>query len=107
MPKGRNVISQSSNRFKAVEIIALLEAKNEPLTWHDLVQQVSADTPKAITQLRQMLKGLQRSGEIERDHQGAYHLPQAAEVVAVVIERQGRQLTAAGLPIEASKQLLL
>ncbi len=107
LPKRRNVPSKSTNRYTAGEVIALLEAAGGAVAWKDLVQMASADSPRAITQLRQMLNGLQRNGEIVRDHQGGYHLPQITPVVETLIVRQGRQLTAGGLPIDSPERLSL
>lgn len=72
-----------------------------------LIDLTGADEPRAITQLRQMLKGLERSGELLRDHQGTYHLPDAGTAQEALVERNGKQFTAAGAVIEDAQRFSL
>ena len=100
MAKRRNTSRKHSNRFTATEILNLLAAQPGPVSWRQLTDLTRADDPPAITQLRQVLKGLERNGELERDHQGAYHLPDSAPAQEALVKRDGKQFKADGVPID-------
>lgn len=99
MAKRRLGQPSQKNRYTAHDVLGLIEAQPGPVSWRALTQLAHADDPRAITQLRQMLKGLQRSGELEMDHQGAYHLPSSAPVVEAMVSVSGKQFAADGVPI--------
>ncbi len=65
-----------------------------------MIAIAQADTPRAITQLRQLVKGLEREGNLLRDHTGAFHLAQASVHEQGVVVREGKQLCVNGWPIE-------
>lgn len=77
-----------------------MASQKGPVTWRQLIELTQADDPRAITQLRQRLKGLERNGELERDPQGAYHALDSAAVQTALIEGSGHKLSAAGMPVE-------
>ena len=95
------------NRYTAREVLDLIASQDGPVSWRELVGLAAADDPRSITQLRQMLKGLQRSEELERDHLGAYHLPDQGEVVEGIVRRSGRQLGVEGVVIEDPQRFSL
>ena len=107
MAKRKNAPGPSSNRYRAAEILALIGAQKGPVNWRTLSYLAAAETPKLITQLRQMLKGLQRTGELLRDQEGAYHLPDGEARQEATVERRGRVLVADGLPIEDAQKFSL
>jgi len=107
LPKRRNVSRKHSNRFTASEILTLFRDQSGPLSWRQLIDLTAADEPRAITQLRQMLKGLERSGELERDHQGAYHLPDSGPVQEALVHRSGKNFTANGAVIDDPQRFSL
>ncbi len=100
MAKRRISRARAANRYTAAEIINLITAQHAPVSWRELVELAGADTPRAITQLRQMVKGLQRNDEIQRDHLGAYHVRGAEPVSEAIVRRTGRTFHAAGLVID-------
>jgi len=87
-------------RITAGEIISLLQHHASSMQWSQIVQAVGAESPRAITQLRQMLRGLQRTGELVKDHQGAFHLHQQQPASRGLIERSGRGFSVDGLSVE-------
>jgi ribonuclease R len=107
LPKRRNPKKRPSNRYTAREILDLIATQGGPVDWHTLVKLASADNPAAITQLRQMLKGLQRNDEITLDHAGAYHVPGVEPTVEAIVARAGRAFTADGVPIEDAQRMSL
>ncbi len=60
------------------------------ITWADLVEALGVDHPAGITQLRQLLKGLQRNDEIVRDRAGHFFLPKAKATFEGVVARKGK-----------------
>lgn len=91
--------SRGSTRFTATEVRNLLLDTGGHADWHTLVDASGADTPKEITQLRQMLKGLERGGELIRDASGDYRLPGETRTHTGVVEQAGTTLILAGRPI--------
>ena len=60
MPKRRADSRKNSNRFTASETLSLIGEQGGPVSWRELIALTGADEPRAITQLRQMLKGLEQ-----------------------------------------------
>ncbi|MCR9261830.1 MAG: ribonuclease R [Pseudomonadaceae bacterium] len=103
-PKKRN---SGANRYTAREILALIRAEPGPVPWSTLTHLAGADKPKTITQLRQMLKGLQRSGELQRNQHGDYQLPDGGVPRKAVARLRGRMLVVDDLPIDDAGRLNL
>ena len=104
MPSGRNRASKTrkpgANRYTAREILALISAEPGPVPWSTLTLLAGADKPKTITQLRQMLKGLLRSGELQRNRHGDYQLPDGQTPASGMVQLSGRMLVVDQLPID-------
>ena len=83
---------QGATRYTATEIRKLLASQGGECDWRTLVDLSQASSPREITQLRQMLKGLERSGEIFKDASGVYRLPGEYETSEAVVESKGTQL---------------
>ena len=107
LAKRRIPKARATNRYTASEIINLITAQHGPVSWRELVEQAGADTPRAITQLRQMVKGLQRNDEIQRDHLGAYHVRGAEPVSEAIVQRTGRTFRAGGAVIDNAQKYSL
>jgi len=107
LPKRRNPKRRPANRYTAKEITSLIADQGAPVSWGELVELAGADSPAAITQLRQMLKGLQRNEEIQRDHHGAYHVVGREAVTQALVQRIGKDFHANGVPIEDAKSFSL
>jgi len=107
LPKRRTTDGRTDNRYTATDVLALIGEHGGSVSWRQLTALAGADNPKAITQLRQMLKGLQRNGELERDHEGTYHLPESGDVVEAIVEQVGRRFSASGVPIEDARNFSL
>jgi len=107
LPNRRTASPEASKRYTATDVLALIEARGGHVTWRELTALAGADHPKSVTQLRQLLKGLQRSGELERDHEGSYHLPDSGTVVEAIVEQTGKRFSAAGVPIDDANRFSL
>ena len=78
-----------------------------PVSWRELVELSGADDPAAITQLRQMLKGLQRNDEIHRDQLGAYHAVGHEPLTQALVQQTGKNFSIEGFPIDDAKSISL
>jgi ribonuclease R len=97
------------NRLKldADTLTRLLREADRPVDWRDLVVRLDLVDGSARRNLRRLLKGMVRSGELVQDHRGAYHLPSAEGVREGVIESSGMSLTFHGLPLERERRMVL
>jgi ribonuclease R len=99
--------ARGNTRFTATEIRKLLTAVGGHTDWRGLVDASQAVTPREITQLRQMLKGLERVGEIRRDLSGHYHLLDDGSATPAletgIVAQAGAQQTVSGYKIEHSR----
>ena len=91
-------------KINATTVLALFRKIARPLPWRDLQREFTVTGAREKRILRDVLRGLQRSGELLRDHRGAYQLPGEGEVQVGVIERRGRTLMFAGLPLAPTRQ---
>ena len=80
-------------------MLRLLQEQGEPVIWRVLVEQLQVSEPRRITQLRQLLRGLERNGDIVRDHTGSYSIAQSLQAEELLVEKQGRGLAVAGKPL--------
>ena len=60
------------NQFVAQDVFGVLDNAPTPVSWRDLSRACGASDPRGITQLRQLLRGLERNGEIKRNPKGDY-----------------------------------
>ena len=80
----------------ATAIIEHLEQSHEPLSWRALSVGMNSLERK---NLRNLLRGLVRGGEISQDHQGCYHVMRENELETGELTRKGRQLYFDGTPV--------
>ena len=99
--------NSGANRYTAGEILALISAEPGPVPWSTLTHLAGADKPKTITQLRQMLKGLLRSGELQRNRHGDYQLPESGAPRSAVVQLRGRMMVVDDLPIDDAGRMNL
>ncbi len=107
MPKRHQGRSEHSNRYTAAQVQAWLAAEPGPVSWRRMVALAEADGPRQITQLRQMLKGMQRNGQLQRDHQGHYHLSGGTGVYRARVQKLGKGLAVDGTVIEDAQRFNL
>ena len=101
MPKRRI----PSNRFTARQVIDVIQEAGGAVGWRDLVDALEAALPAEITQLRKLVKGLERNDELYRDHKGSYHLPDTADVQEAIVEARGRELCVGPIVIDDPQKL--
>jgi ribonuclease R len=105
LPKKIKQRLSQPNPVTARELLLLLA--DGPIAWRDLVKKSRRDTPQEIKQLRLMVKGMQRNGEVQRDHTGDYHaLAPGAEVVGDVVA-VNKRLYVDGIELESSRKQTL
>ena len=84
-------------RFRAADVARLLS--EGALEWRELVQQAQPASPREITQLRQLLRGMERNGELVRDPAGRYLAVDGAAAYEGEVVRRGKQLCVADWPL--------
>jgi ribonuclease R len=94
-------------KLDASSLTRLFAEENHPMAWRDLVIRLDVADAGARKNLRRLLKGMVRSGELEQDHKGAYHLPQIGGVREGVIEASGMLLTFDGVPLERERGMVI
>jgi ribonuclease R len=94
--KSNNPKLSEAARPTATELVQTLQNADEPLSWRALSVGLNSLERKA---LRNLLRGLVRNGEISQDAQGAYHAMAERELETGVLERRGRTLAFADVPI--------
>ncbi|NKC00225.1 MAG: ribonuclease R [Pseudomonadales bacterium] len=98
---------RGATRYTSTEVRNLIANSDGQIDWRDLVEKSGADSPRDITQLRQMLKGLERSGEISKDLGGLYHLVGAEQALFTgLVEQAGSRTTVDGHEMEKSRVAL-
>lgn len=102
VPEGRG----QSLKLDSGSLLKLLDQQG-PLGWRDLVVAMDVSTGADRRQLRNLLKGLVRSGELQQDHRGAYHPANRGGTRRGVIESTGMTLSFQGLPLERQRGMLL
>ncbi|MEM7079467.1 MAG: ribonuclease R [Pseudomonadota bacterium] len=107
MPKRRIPKPRLPPRFTATEIREVIEQAGTALDWRSLIERLQVDDPRAITQVRQLLKGLLRNGDIKQDHQGAYHAANPASTEDVTLAAVGRDLYAGEYALGVSQRQVL
>jgi ribonuclease R len=90
------------NDYKAEKVAKILG--NGPKTQDELADDLGAVNARGRRDLRRLLNGMLRSGDLTRDQSGNYHVPADASVQQGVIERNGRDLTFAGLVVEGGRR---
>ncbi len=84
----------SSPRATAHDVQGWLAEHGAAMTWRELVAAADAAHPRSIKQLRQLLRGMERNGEIMRDARGDYALPHGGgQYLEGILAGQGRALT--------------
>ena len=78
-----------------------------PMDQDQIAQSLAVDRSRDRRDLRRVLSGMVRTGDLVRDHQGGYHLPQTDEVQFGVLEKIGRDLYFAGKQLETARRNVL
>jgi ribonuclease R len=94
-------------KLDAETLLRFLSEQDQPMGWRDLVVAMDASSSAERRSLRNLLKGMVRSGELHQDHRGAYHPAKAGGVRRGVIESSGMTLSFQGLPLERQRRMLL
>jgi ribonuclease R len=94
-------------KLDAHTLTRILSREDRPLGWRDLAVRLELHDGNARRQLRRLIKGMLRSGELVQDHRGAYHLPDTGDVCEGVLESTGMSLTFQGRPLERERRMVL
>ena len=82
----------AARRITASTVLDFLANADDGVDWHALKSALVQGRHGGVRELRLVLKGLLRNGELEQDHRGFYHRPGAGEVVEGVLVQQGKKL---------------
>ncbi len=91
----------------AKTLTRLMKRNKGPMSWRDLLVAFDVSSGSEKRNLRNLLQGMERSGELHRDHRGAYHLAKTGGVRRGVLETSGMGLAFQGMPLERQKGMLL
>ena len=98
---------RGSTRYTSTEVRNLIVNSGGQIDWRGLVEKSGADSARDITQLRQMLKGLERSGDINKNLSGYYSLVGAEQALLTgLVEQTRASLLVDGREIEKSRAIL-
>ncbi len=92
----------AAGRRSASGLLELLAREPAPVGWRELLALTGSYDGPSRRQLRNLVKGMLRSGELMQDQAGHYH-PAAADGDVGVLEGRGRNLTFAGVPVERGR----
>ncbi len=88
-------------KLNAAAVNRLLKAG--ALASEQIAEQLDVARSRDRRDLRRLLTGMIRTGEISRDHQGAYHLAETEHRTGY-LQKSGRSLSFDGLPVERGKR---
>ncbi|MEZ5560163.1 MAG: ribonuclease R [Pseudomonadales bacterium] len=89
-------------RLTASTLLELLAREPGPVGWRELVALSESHDALARKALRNLVRGLQRSGELHQDREGHYYVA-SSDGREGVVEGRGKQLTFDGVPLEAQR----
>ena len=95
--------TKNTNNINAASVLEVMGKAARPLLWRDLLVEFDLDSAPDKRKLRNVLRGLVRSQELVQDHSGAYQLPRLGSVQTGLLERRGKALTFAGIPLESTR----
>ncbi len=100
--------SKKHQRISGSEVKTYLAQAKGAVPWRALVAEMGAETPRDITNLRKLLKGMERNDELKRDMSGAYYLPNDDSASAVgIVEQRGKDLLVDGVLIDTGPRSTL
>lgn len=88
-------------------LLQVIEQSGRPLGWRDLTVELDTGSSAERRELRNLLQGMVRNGELHQDHRGAYHLAKTGGIRRGLIESSGMTLSFQGLPLERQRGMLL
>ncbi len=90
-------------RITAAAITALLREAQRGLSWLEFKAALTDSGGRDTRELKQVLRGMLRNGDLEQDEAGAWHLVEAAQVIDGVVTQQGKVLQVGGVEIERDR----
>lgn len=92
--------------LNATELLELIAREEAPVGWRELTTLTHSDHPAARKALRQLVKGMLRSGELVQDQDSHYH-PATGDGHVGVLEGRGRNLVFDGATVERTRRFRL
>ena len=90
-------------RITAAAVTELLQGSGTGLSWPQFKSLLGADSGRETRELKQVLRGMLRNGELEQDEAGGWHLVETAQVIEGVVVQQGKTLQVGGIEIERER----
>jgi ribonuclease R len=100
----------AARKLDTAAVTRVLASANRPVSWQELTAELGIADSTDRRSLRRVLKGMERNGELVRDHKGAWHLSGESgegREVEGVIESMGMTLSFQGLPLERERRMVL
>ena len=88
----------SNSRVTAAAVAAHLRQCGGSAVWPELVDAFSDRMRAGTRELKQVLRGMLRNGELEQGAGGAWYLVDLAETVEGIVQQHGGQIIAANRP---------
>ena len=93
----------TQQRITAAAITALLREAQRGLSWLEFKDALAGHSGRDTRELKQVLRGMLRNGDLEQDESGAWHLVETAQVIDGVVVQQGKVLQVGGVTIERDR----
>ena len=88
--------SERASVQSAASVLDVVSSSASPVGWRQLMAALGVEKGGERRQLRLLVKGLLRSGELSQDHQGYYYIEGAGEPLEGTVEARGNQLFVCG-----------
>ncbi|MCZ6460170.1 MAG: ribonuclease R [Gammaproteobacteria bacterium] len=96
--------TRNTDSINAASVLNVMGKAARPLLWRDLLAEFDLNSAHEKRNLRNVLRGLVRSQALLQDHSGAYQLPGQGSLQTGLLERRGKTLTFAGIPLESDRR---
>jgi ribonuclease R len=94
-------------KITAAAVAALLRASGFSMSFDELREEFVERAGRQARELKQVLRGMLRNGDLEQDAAGRWYLVETEEVIEGVVAQDGKSLRVNGLEVERERNLHL
>jgi len=94
-------------KITAAAVAALMRANGFSMSFEELRDEFVERAGRQARELKQVLRGMLRNGDLEQDASGRWHLVETEEVIEGVVAQDGKTLRLNGLEVERERNLHL
>ncbi len=94
-------------KITAASVSALMRASGNSMTFVELKAEFVDKAGRQARELKQVLRGMLRNGDLEQDEAGRWYLVETAEVIEGIVTQEGKSLRLNGIEIERDRNLHL